>query len=149
MRGHQLNEECSVWLHRAVADKARRKPEILSKARERVEGWLLDGSVHPRYAEAWRRLLSAESEEVLRNLVAPGRRCVLSASARLSRELSHRESDGGFCARFERLMTDDPGAARAHRTGGLPYRRRRAHHRRKPSGVGRVPECAASSAQLE
>ena len=58
MSGHQLIEERSLWLHRAVADKARQEPEVLSRARERVDVWLLDGSVHPRYAEAWRRLLA-------------------------------------------------------------------------------------------
>ncbi len=72
MNGHRVIEERSLWLHRAVADKARRDPEILAKARERVEGWLLDGSVHPRYAEAWRRLLSAEPVAVLSRLVDPG-----------------------------------------------------------------------------
>ncbi len=72
MNGHQVIEERSLWLHRAVADKARQDPEILARARERVEGWLRDGSVHPRYAEAWRRLLSAEPVAVLSRLVDPG-----------------------------------------------------------------------------
>ena len=69
MSGHHLIEECSLRLHRAVAEKARRDPRILSRARTRVEGWLGDGSVHPRYAEAWRRLLSSDREEILRRLV--------------------------------------------------------------------------------
>ncbi len=72
MDGHELNDERSLWLHRAVADKARREAEILSKARQRVESWLADGSTHPRYAEAWRHLLSSEPEEVLKRLVDPG-----------------------------------------------------------------------------
>lgn len=72
MSGHRLIEERSLWLHRAVADKARHDPGVLSRARERVEGWLLDGSVHPRYAEAWRRLLSSEPEQVFDRLVDPG-----------------------------------------------------------------------------
>ncbi len=72
MNGHRINERRSLWLHRAVADKALSDPEILAKARERVEGWLRDGSVHPRYAGAWRRLLSAQPEEVLSRLVDPG-----------------------------------------------------------------------------
>ncbi len=72
MNGHQAIEERSLWLHRAVADKARHDPEVLAKARERVEGWILDGSVHPRYAEAWRQLLSSDREKVLSRLVDPG-----------------------------------------------------------------------------
>ncbi len=72
MNGHQLIEERSLWLHRAVADKARHDPEVLARARERVEDWLRDGSVHPRYAEAWRRLLSSQPDEILTRLVDPG-----------------------------------------------------------------------------
>ncbi len=72
MNGHQLIEVRSLWLHRAVADKARHDPGLLVRARERVEEWLRDKSVHPRYAEAWRRLLSSELDEILRRLVDPG-----------------------------------------------------------------------------
>ncbi len=72
MNGHQLVEERSLWLHRAVAEKARHDSGILSRARKRVEGWLRDESVHPRYAEAWRAVLSSEPEEILNQLVDPG-----------------------------------------------------------------------------
>ncbi len=72
MKGHRLIEERSLWLHRAVADKARRDPGILSRARKRVEVWLADGTVHPRYAEAWRSLLSSERDEILKRLVDRG-----------------------------------------------------------------------------
>ncbi len=92
MNGHQLIEERSLWLHRAVADKARHDAEILAKARERVEGWLLDGSVHPRYAEAWRRLLSSEPEEVLDRLVDPGEAmCALRQCSPFAGVLAPRE----------------------------------------------------------
>ena len=72
MNGHQLIEERSLWLYQAVADKARRDPQVLANARERVEHWLRDPSVHPRYSEAWRRLLSSEPDEILARLVDPG-----------------------------------------------------------------------------
>ncbi len=72
MNDHRLIEERSLWLHRAVAEKARRDPGILSKARKRVDGWLVDGTTHPRYADAWQRLLGKETEEVLGRLVDPG-----------------------------------------------------------------------------
>ena len=61
-----------MWLHRAIADKARHDPGVLARARERVEGWLRDGSVHRRYAEPWRRLLSSQPDEILKCLVDPG-----------------------------------------------------------------------------
>jgi len=45
---------------------------VLAKARRRVERWLVDGSAHPRYAEAWRRVLAQEPEQVAESLVDPG-----------------------------------------------------------------------------
>ncbi len=72
MDGHRRIEERSLLLHRAVADKVRRDPGVLAKARARVERWRRDGSVHPRYTEAWLRLLSLEPGEVLAHLVDPG-----------------------------------------------------------------------------
>lgn len=92
MNGHQLIEERSLWLHRAVADKARLDTGVLVRARERVEGWLLDGSVHRRYAEAWRRLLSSELEEILDRLVDPGETmCALRQCSPFAGVLAPRE----------------------------------------------------------
>jgi hypothetical protein len=92
MNGHRLIEERSLWLHRAVADKARHDPDVLSRARERVEGWLVDRTVHPRYAEAWQRLLSSELEEVLRRLVDPGETmCALRQCSPFAGSLAPKE----------------------------------------------------------
>lgn len=68
MNGHQRIEEQSIWLHRAVADKLRQDTALLAKARRRVEGWLADGSVHPRYAAAWQDVLALSFEEILERL---------------------------------------------------------------------------------
>jgi len=92
MNGHRRIEERSLELHRAVAEKLRRDPAVLTKARARVESWLLDGSVHPRYAEAWRRVLSCEREEISERLTDPGetmcalRQCSPFAGALVPRE---------------------------------------------------------------
>ena len=72
MNGHRRIEERSLRLHRAVGDKLLRDSTVLAKARERVERWRLDGSVHPRYAEAWRRVLSLSPEEISDRLTDPG-----------------------------------------------------------------------------
>lgn len=71
MSGHQEIEERSILLHRAVADRLLRDPAVLAKARQRVETWMLDGSVHPHYAAAWRRVLSLEPQEISERLVDP------------------------------------------------------------------------------
>lgn len=72
MNGHRRIEERSILLHRAVADKLRRDPTVLARARERVDGWCLDGSTHPHYAEAWRHVLALEPKEICARLVDPG-----------------------------------------------------------------------------
>lgn len=92
MTGHQRNEERSIWLHRAVAEKLWQDPALLAKARGRVEGWIADASVHPRYAEAWRRVLARSLEEIAERLTDPSetmralRQCSPFAGALTPRE---------------------------------------------------------------
>ncbi len=74
MNPHRKIEERSIRLHRAVAEKLRHDPAILAKARRRVETWLDDGSVHPHYAEAWRRVLTLGADQLVACLVDPGER---------------------------------------------------------------------------
>jgi hypothetical protein len=106
MDGHQINEERSIWLHRAVAEKLLSDPEVLERARRRVDRWIADGSTHPRYAESWRRLLSMLPEEISQRLVDPGeamralRQCSPFAGALDARERwgilrRFREAHGG------------------------------------------------------
>lgn len=68
MNAHRRIEDRSLHLHRAVAEKLRLDPRLLQMARRRVDDWCRDGSVHPRYAEAWRRLLSLGPEAVAQQL---------------------------------------------------------------------------------
>lgn len=57
--------ERSLALHREVAERLRRDPELLEAARERVERWLSDGSVHETWAEPWKAILDAGLEAVI------------------------------------------------------------------------------------
>jgi hypothetical protein len=57
MSPHDLARERSRALHRAVAERLRADPALVDAARERVMGWLREGSVARTYAEAWRALL--------------------------------------------------------------------------------------------
>ncbi len=54
---HRLAEERSLALHAAIETRLRKDPALIGRARERVRGWLSDGSVHRFYAERWRALL--------------------------------------------------------------------------------------------
>ena len=92
MNGHRRIEERSLQLHRAVAEKLRRDSGVLDKARERVERWRRDGSVHPRYAEAWQRVLSLSPEEVSQRLADPGETmCALRQCSPFAGALEPRE----------------------------------------------------------
>lgn len=92
MSGHQRIEERSLRLHRAVAEKLNHDSAILERARERVERWRLDGSVHPRYAEAWHRVLALEREEISRHLVDPEEKmCALRQCSPFAGALDPRE----------------------------------------------------------
>jgi hypothetical protein len=71
---HTLTEDVSLELHRAVAERLLEEPGLLDRARERVAGWLRDGSVARPYAEAWQAILAEPVEAVALLLTDPGER---------------------------------------------------------------------------
>jgi hypothetical protein len=73
-RRHAVSEETSLELHRAVAERLRADPALLDRARQRVEGWLRDGTLARPYAEAWREILSRTLDEIASFLEDPGER---------------------------------------------------------------------------
>jgi hypothetical protein len=72
--GHERAEAASLEMHREVAERLRRDPSILERARERVRGWLGDGSVAHPWAEAWSAVLSLPAEQVAAVLTDTGQR---------------------------------------------------------------------------
>lgn len=65
----RLATERSIALHAAVAEKLRRDPAVLARARARVRGWLEGGSVARVYAERWAELLERSVDDVASALV--------------------------------------------------------------------------------
>jgi hypothetical protein len=61
---HRVAEERSLALHRGVARRLRKDPEVLERARRRVQRWLADGSVPQRRAVRWAEILAGTVEEV-------------------------------------------------------------------------------------
>jgi hypothetical protein len=59
------NEERSIALHQAVAERLREDPGLIDRARDRVDAWLAEGLVHRVYSEAWRDLLSGPFDRLL------------------------------------------------------------------------------------
>jgi hypothetical protein len=59
------NEERSIALHQAVADRLREDPALVGRARGRIDRWLAEGLIHRIYGEAWRELLSGPLDPLL------------------------------------------------------------------------------------
>ncbi len=66
---HSLAEKRSWALHRAVAERLSEDADVLTRARNRVEGWCRDLRRHP-YALEWRRLLDGPLDELRKALVS-------------------------------------------------------------------------------
>lgn len=105
MDPHRLGEERSIALHARIAELIDADPEVLARARERVEAWSQDGHVAGTYVEGWRELLGLPLPELRRALVDPGERAkalrqvspfagALDARERwrIRREVSERET---------------------------------------------------------
>jgi hypothetical protein len=69
-----VNERRSIALHRVVGERLRDNPHLIVAARQRIDGWIADGSIHPVHGEAWRQLPTGPLEALLAALVDPGDR---------------------------------------------------------------------------
>lgn len=66
--GHRHAEQCSLAYHQLVA---RRLDDVLvADALIRLRRWRDEGRIHPRYADAWQRLLTGPRARLLRTLRA-------------------------------------------------------------------------------
>jgi hypothetical protein len=64
MDPHRLAKERSIAYHTAIAERMHRQPEILSNARQRVEGWLSSASHAPFYARKWSEILAGDLSSI-------------------------------------------------------------------------------------
>lgn len=55
---HRLAELRSLAYHRAVAERVRVEPELVSRARRKLEQWEAEARIHPHYAAQWRAALN-------------------------------------------------------------------------------------------
>ncbi len=63
---HDRLERRSLAMHRAIAEKLRAKPELLSIPKENLDRWIARGGRSTPYWERWRAILNGPLEEVLR-----------------------------------------------------------------------------------
>ncbi len=69
---HLVAEERSIALHREVARRILARPELLERARNRVEGWSRERSVAAYWVKAWSALLSHSLEDVIAAITDSG-----------------------------------------------------------------------------
>ena len=69
---HLLAEERSLALHREVARRVRDDPELVARARVKVDRWLADGGLAYAYADEWRRALAGPLDALCALLVDEG-----------------------------------------------------------------------------
>ncbi len=68
--------ERSLALHQEVARRLLARPELLERAKRRVDGWATDGSVHPHWVAVWQELLARPVTEVAAAIVEESERGV-------------------------------------------------------------------------
>lgn len=66
---HRLAVERSVAYHRVIAGRLADWPEILEKARRRVQGWLASSPTPPIYARKWAEILAGDEASIAAFLV--------------------------------------------------------------------------------
>jgi hypothetical protein len=57
---HRLAEERSIAYHQAIAERLASQPEVLEKARRRVQGWLEHSDTARFYARKWAEILAED-----------------------------------------------------------------------------------------
>jgi hypothetical protein len=66
--GHERIDRRSLALHRAIAEKLRRRPELLDVARDNLDRWSRNPGHSQPYWDAWREILDRPLPEILRLL---------------------------------------------------------------------------------
>ena len=72
LSGHQRLDHRSQELHRAIAEKLRRQPALLTIARDNLDRWAGSAGRSQPYLDTWRRIIDGPFEELLRVMVCDG-----------------------------------------------------------------------------
>jgi hypothetical protein len=87
---HSLAEARSWALHREVAARLWEHPEIIERAQQRVQKWLLTPALHP-YARDWQELLAGSTENIIEALLSTGEQmCTLRQASPFAGALDSR-----------------------------------------------------------
>ena len=69
---HRLAEERSVAYHHVIAERLRHQPEVLERARQRVQEWMVpeaSGASTPFYARKWAEILAGDISSIAAFLI--------------------------------------------------------------------------------
>jgi hypothetical protein len=64
MDPHRLAEERSVAYHRVIAERLQDRPEILARARRRIQALLSSAAEPPFYARKWAEILTGDLSSI-------------------------------------------------------------------------------------
>ena len=89
---HGLAEERSLAYHRLVATRLRTAPDILQRARGRLEQWIREGGRSVAYALRWKEILDRPIDDIVSVLTSEDEEArALRQSTPFAGELSPRE----------------------------------------------------------
>lgn len=74
LRGHERNDQRSLALHRAIAEKLRSNPALMEIARDNLERWSTAVRHSQPYWDAWREVLRLPFSEILEVMLEEGER---------------------------------------------------------------------------
>lgn len=70
MDPHRLSEERSIALHKRVGELLLQNPEVLARAKAKLDEWSESKAMHPHYVDAWRRAFALPLSQLVALLVS-------------------------------------------------------------------------------
>ena len=64
MDAHDLHSELSLALHAAVAQRLPSQPEVLDRARRKIDEWLADGGSSSPLLKRWSEILALPPQQI-------------------------------------------------------------------------------------
>jgi hypothetical protein len=105
-QGHERTDQRSPALHRAVAEKLRRQPSLVSIARENLKRWAATAGRSAPYLDEWTRILDLPLEDILRLIEEQGERMTALRQCSPFAGVFEPEQRWAIYARFERSPGD-------------------------------------------
>lgn len=110
---HERNEQRSLALHRMIADKLRRQPELLQIPRANLERWIARGGRSLPHLRRWQELLAGPFEQLLERIQEDNEEM---------RDLRQSTPFAGVLEPRERWRVYETDGTGTHHSGGRNHR---------------------------